>query len=96
MGTIKMLQGQLQRMLWTNSGVSMFFKTTELGDMKVFTKDCIHFEVKVHDKPFDNFKVYGLDGMGEVYNMLEEYITDAEETYLNELANYCNSTNEGI
>ena len=72
----------------------MFFKSTEFGDMKVFTKDCVHFEVKVHDKPFDNFKVYGLDGMGEVYNMLEEYIAEAEETYLNELANYYTMTQE--
>lgn len=84
----------LQRMLWTNSGVSMFFKSTEFGDMQIFTKDCVHFDVKVHNKPFDYFKVYGLDGMGQVYDMLEEYISDAEETYLNELANYYATTQE--
>ena len=84
----------LQRVMWSNAGLSLFFKNTELGDMRILTTDNVTFEVRIKDVLFDTFKVYGLETMTDVYEMLEEYIAEAEETYLNELANYYTTTQE--
>jgi len=90
MGMTKMLQ----RVMWSNAGLSLFFKDTEFGDMRIFTTDNVSFEVRIKGVLFDTFKVYGLETMTDVHEMLEEYITEAEETYLNELANFHTMTSE--